>query len=93
MKSVIHFYGVGSEYGEFSNFAPYPIALGGKQWPTSEHFFQAQKFAEPRDQESLRRAKTPMEAATLGRDRRKMRWTPSFGPFLGPRPLHPGTAC
>ncbi|MFN7130721.1 MAG: histidine kinase dimerization/phospho-acceptor domain-containing protein [Myxococcales bacterium] len=22
-----------------------------------------------------------------------MRWTPSFGPFYGPRPLRPGTAC
>jgi N-glycosidase YbiA len=71
MKSVIHFYGVGSEYGEFSNFAPYRIALAGKQWPTSEHFFQAQKFVEPRDRELVRWAKTPMEAATLGRDRRK----------------------
>jgi ABC-type tungstate transport system permease subunit len=22
-----------------------------------------------------------------------MRWNPSFGPFSGPRPLRPGTAC
>jgi ribA/ribD-fused uncharacterized protein len=71
MNEVIHFYGVGAEYGEFSNFAPYAIMLQGKRWPTSEHFFQAQKFADPRDREEVRSAKTPMEAATLGRDRRK----------------------
>jgi predicted NAD-dependent protein-ADP-ribosyltransferase YbiA (DUF1768 family) len=41
---IIRFYSVGDEYGEFSNFAPYPITLGGKRWPTSEHYFQAQKF-------------------------------------------------
>jgi ribA/ribD-fused uncharacterized protein len=43
--NVIRFYSVGAEYGCFSNFSPHPIRLKGKTWPTSEHFFQAQKFA------------------------------------------------
>ncbi|MBW6099577.1 DUF1768 domain-containing protein [Escherichia coli] len=28
----------------FSNFAARPIKVDGKTWPTSEHYFQAQKF-------------------------------------------------
>src|SRR5207253_56250 len=55
----------------FSNFAPYPIELDGKRWPTSEHYFQAQKFADPQHQESIRREKSPMIAARMGRDRKK----------------------
>ena len=43
-KGVIRFYSVSAEYGELSNFALYPITLKGKRWPTSEHYFQAQKF-------------------------------------------------
>jgi N-glycosidase YbiA len=68
---VIRFYSVSDEYGEFSNFARYPIQLKGKQWPTSEHYFQAQKFAEVRDQDEIRRASTPMLAAQFGRDRKR----------------------
>jgi len=67
----IRFYSVGAEYGELSNFARYPISLRGKRWPTSEHYFQAQKFADPRDQEQIRGASTPMLAAQWGRDRKR----------------------
>src|SRR5690606_32064817 len=66
---IIRFYSVGADYGEFSNFAPYPIALAGKRWPTSEHYFQAQKFVDARLREKIRKANTPMIAARLGRDR------------------------
>ncbi|MFZ5893856.1 MAG: NADAR family protein [Myxococcota bacterium] len=68
-RSTICFYSVHDAYGEFSNFAPFPITLSGKRWPTSEHYFQGQKFLNPRDQEQIRRARTPMIAARLGRDR------------------------
>ncbi len=57
-------------YGCFSNFSPHPIDLDGKHWPTSEHYFQAQKFAGTPHEEEIRLAKGPMEAAALGRDRR-----------------------
>jgi ribA/ribD-fused uncharacterized protein len=69
--AVIQFYSVHAEYGELSNFAPYPITLGGKRWPTSEHYFQAQKFDDPKDREAIRKANTPMLAAQMGRDRKR----------------------
>jgi ribA/ribD-fused uncharacterized protein len=68
---VIHFYSVGGEYGCFSNFSPHPISLKGKTWPTSEHFFQAQKFAGTPDEEEVRQAKSPMIAARMGRSRKR----------------------
>ena len=71
MPEVIQFYSVSDEYGEFSNFAWYPIRLGGKLWPTSEHYFQAQKFADAGDREAIRAAATPMIAARMGRDRKR----------------------
>ena len=71
MPDVINFYRVSDEYGCFSNFAPYPIQLDGKEWPTSEHYFQAQKFEDAAHQEAIRRTKSPMIAARKGRDRKK----------------------
>jgi ribA/ribD-fused uncharacterized protein len=71
MGTVIHFYRVGDEYGEFSNFAPYPIALDGERWPTTEHYFQAQKFEDGVYQQKIRKANSPMLAARLGRDRKQ----------------------
>ncbi|WP_422930204.1 NADAR family protein [Singulisphaera sp. PoT] len=67
--STINFYSVSDEYGEFSNFSPYPILLRGKRWPTTEHYFQAQKFAGAPDEEELRKAKSPMIVARMGRSR------------------------
>ena len=71
MPDVINFYRVSDEFGCFSNFAPYPVRIGGKLWPTSEHYFQAQKFDDVEHQERIRRTKSPMIAARLGRDRKK----------------------
>ncbi len=71
MTDAIKFYSVGDEYGEFSNFAPYPIYLNKKKWPTSEHFFQAQKFLDPKDREEIRKTNSSNVAARLGRDRKK----------------------
>lgn len=71
MPDVIEFYAVNEAYGEFSNFAPFPIFLGGKRWPTSEHFFQAKKFAGTPHEEEIRRAKKPRIAAEMGRDRKR----------------------
>ncbi len=71
MPHIINFYGVHDEYGEFSNFAPFPIRLDGKLWPTSEHYFQAQKFEDEQHREAIRKANSPMIAARMGRDRKK----------------------
>lgn len=71
MTEVIYFYSVEDEYGDFSNFARYPIRVKGKTWPTSEHYFQAMKFIDPVQQQKIRQATTPMEAARMGRDRKQ----------------------
>lgn len=71
MKDVIQFYRVSDEYGEFSNFAAFPIKLQGKVWLTSEHYFQAQKFAGTEHAEAIRQTRSPMIAARMGRDRKK----------------------
>jgi ribA/ribD-fused uncharacterized protein len=67
---TIYFYRVNEPYGCFSNFSPHGFRLDGKWWPTSEHYFQAQKFAGTPYEEKVRLAKSPMEAANTGRDRR-----------------------
>lgn len=66
---AIRFYSTRGDYGCFSNFSRHPIELDGKRWPTSEHYFQAQKFAGTEHEEILRTAPTAMQAATMGRDR------------------------
>ena len=43
-NNTIYFYREYDPYGEFSNFAKYPITIDGVVWPTSEHYFQAMKF-------------------------------------------------
>ncbi|MCJ8281437.1 MAG: NADAR family protein [Rivularia sp. ALOHA_DT_140] len=67
----IKFYAVNEAYGEFSNFALYPIKLKGKIWKTTEHYFQAQKFIETHHLEEIQQAKTPKQAASMGRDRKR----------------------
>jgi hypothetical protein len=66
---TILFYRQDDSYGEFSNFSAHPFKLNGRMWPTSEHYFQAQKFAGTEDEETVRNAKTPSMAAKLGRSR------------------------
>ena len=67
---TIKFYSVNGKYGEFSNFALYPIRLKGKTWATIEHYFQAQKFKDTVYQTKIRKAHSPMKAAQLGRSRK-----------------------
>jgi len=68
---AILFYSAQGEHGGFSNFSAHPVQLGGKRWPTSEHYFQAQKFPGMAHEEEIRRARSPGEAARMGRDRRR----------------------
>lgn len=71
MPDVIQFYSVGDAYGFCSNFAPYPVKIDGKRWPTSEHYFQAQKFTGEPDEAEIRKARSPMIAARMGRSRKR----------------------
>lgn len=54
-----------------SNFAAAPFMLRGVRWPTSEHFYQAQKFADtdPDWAEAIRLAPSASKAAAMGRNR------------------------
>jgi len=67
MGKVINFNRVSDPYGEFSNFALFKINIMGKVWPTSEHYFQAQKCDDPFYQKEILKTATPMMAAELGR--------------------------
>lgn len=67
-ETIIYFYKTREEHGYMSNFARFPIALDGKLWPTSEHYYQAQKFTNLALQEQVRQAPNPKEAARIGRD-------------------------
>ena len=67
---TIRFYSTKDAYGCFSNFSAHPFEIDGKRWPTSEHYFQAQKFAGSDYEETIRNAASPMIAARLGRSRK-----------------------
>jgi N-glycosidase YbiA len=65
---IIYFYGLGDDYFELSNFYPRPVTIQNFVWPSTEHFYQAQKFIHVLDQEIIRRASSPAEAFYLGRN-------------------------
>jgi len=67
----IRFYRLQEPFGEFSNFSPHPVRLKDRVWPTTEHYFQAQKFPNTGHEEEIRLAVSPMIAARLGRARSK----------------------
>lgn len=68
---TIYFYTPHDEYGCFSNFSAHGFELDGLYWRTSEHYFQAQKFVGTPHLEAIRNAKTPKQAAEMGRDRKR----------------------
>ncbi len=70
IKEEIKFYSEKAKWGAFSNFSLHQIKLNGKTWPTSEHYFQAQKFEDKNYQEKIRKCNSPMKAAELGRSRK-----------------------
>ena len=65
---MIRFYKVKEPYGEFSNFSDFGfLDEDGVYWPTSEHYFQAQKFASKQLREKIRLYHSPLDAALEGR--------------------------
>jgi ribA/ribD-fused uncharacterized protein len=56
-------------YGCFSNFSAHGFTLDDIWWPTSEHYFQAQKFIGTPYFDLLCSASSPKQAAELGRQR------------------------
>lgn len=67
---AIYFYSSREKpYGCFSNFSAHGLTLDGVWWPTSEHYFQAQKFVGTPHADQIRQVKLPKDAARLGRQR------------------------
>jgi hypothetical protein len=69
---TIYFYSTREKpYGCFSNFSAHGIEIDGVYWPTTEHYFQGQKFAGTEHEEAIRAAKSPTVAARMGRSRQR----------------------
>ena len=59
-------------YGCFSNFSRHAVTMGGRVFKTSEHYFQAMKFAAtPKHFDFVASRATPAAAAAAGRDRKR----------------------
>jgi len=71
---AIKFFRTRDKYGCFSNFSRHSVWYENYTWPTTEHYFQAQKYAglpgpAIERYNAIRIALTPRIAADLGRDR------------------------
>eukprot|EP01133_Synstelium_polycarpum_P014183 gene14183-16723_t len=65
---VIHFYHRDQPNYQFTNFATgFPIDIDGQTWPTTEHYFQAQKFQDPMIRDCVRRLQSSREAMDYAR--------------------------
>jgi len=73
-KPDIKFYHRNEPYYEFTNFAWYPIKLDGKRWPTTEHYFQAQKFIGTPYVEAIRKQHSARGAFDMSRNPAVFRW-------------------
>ena len=73
-QGPIRFYNKDEPYYEFTNFYPAPIDLDGKTWPTTEHYFQAQKFIGTSFPEVIRNFERPRQAFDLSRNPTVSRW-------------------
>ena len=70
----IRFYNRDEPYYQFTNFYPAEIILDGKSWPTTEHYFQAQKFVGSPFTEVIRNLQRPREAFDISRNPSVSRW-------------------
>lgn len=60
----VSFYNVHTQ--PFSNFFPSLFAIGGKEYPTAEHYYQSKKFANTELEEVIRKASSIAECHMLG---------------------------
>jgi ribA/ribD-fused uncharacterized protein len=73
-RDEIWFYNRDEPYYEFTNFYPCSVPIDGKIWPTTEHYFQAQKFVGTPYLDKIRRLPSPRDAFQLSRDPLVSRW-------------------
>eukprot|EP00029_Vermamoeba_vermiformis_P009754 TRINITY_DN4975_c0_g1_i1.p1 TRINITY_DN4975_c0_g1~~TRINITY_DN4975_c0_g1_i1.p1 ORF type:complete len:209 (-),score=39.41 TRINITY_DN4975_c0_g1_i1:52-678(-) len=83
--SPIYFNDPTGPYACFSNHYMTSIYIEGKQWPSTEHYFQAMKFTTPAYQDQIRMARTTDEAKQLGYAKRpdfRANWDTSRMSFM-----------
>ena len=73
-SDVIRFYDRFDDYYEFTNFYLHPVWIDGHSWPTTEHYFQAQKFVGTPYYDYVRKLPFPRDAFKLSRDPLASRW-------------------
>ena len=66
MQTIYFYYEKKVPYGCLSNYSAHAVYLKRIIWPTSEHYYQAQKFAGTEREEQVRCQKTPDEAKAMG---------------------------
>lgn len=66
---MIKFYKQYGPLGYLASYSDHGFEYDGEYWPTTEHFYQAQKFLDPSLRQKIRNAPTPKEASIIGRDR------------------------
>jgi N-glycosidase YbiA len=70
VEQPLLFYG---PHSSLSNFHPVTIVIDGLEYHSTEHYYQAQKFADEESRNRIRTAPSPHEAARLGRQLRGLR--------------------
>ncbi|CAG8794029.1 10132_t:CDS:2 [Gigaspora margarita] len=63
----IYFYNKDESYYEFTNFFRSPVKIDDLDWPTTENYFQAQKFHKHSLRETIRNAWSAREAFAIAR--------------------------
>lgn len=67
MREVILYFDGIDDNGFLTNFYPSEIIVGGKHYPTVEHYYQSMKTIIPDERLAIITASTPGQAKTLGR--------------------------
>ena len=70
----IKFYNRDEPYYEFTNFYPATVTVDDQRWPTTEHYFQAQKFVGTPYVELIRGFSSAREAFQLSRNPTVSQW-------------------
>ncbi|CAG8536285.1 6242_t:CDS:2 [Ambispora gerdemannii] len=65
----VDFYNKDEPYYEFTNFYRAKVTIDTHTWPTTEHYFQAQKFESQYIQKRIRDANTARDAFSIARSR------------------------
>lgn len=63
---MISFWRTSDPYGWLSNFSRHSVVIDGVSYPTTEHYFQAQKFLSPVERQQVISQPTPMLAKIKG---------------------------